>query len=166
MPIVAITSAEHLDRYRAIRLEALATDPDAFGSTLQHESVFDDARWRQRLDTFQGEPGQVYLATIGSRDIGVAGVGLRRGDRAPDAMLWGMWVRPADRGQGAARDLIGATVEWARRQGADEIVLAVRRGNTAAVGLYRAEGFVETDELGIASDDPCAGELGMRRLLV
>ncbi|MEZ5377451.1 MAG: GNAT family N-acetyltransferase [Acidimicrobiales bacterium] len=170
MSIVAITSARDLDRYRALRLEALATDPDAFGSTIDHETEFDDAEWARRMDSFRGEPGQILVATDDGRDIGVVGIGVRR---APvehlatpshiDAVLWGMWVRPADRGRGAARELIDAAIGWARRHDATDVVLAVRRDNHAAIELYRSVGFEDTDSAGLTVGGPCSGELEMRR---
>ena len=40
--------------WRDIRLMALGSDPEAFGSTLVLEQHFDEARWRERMEPGHG----------------------------------------------------------------------------------------------------------------
>lgn len=52
-------------------------------------------------------------------------------------------IRSGYRGEGLGRALIDTAVDWARAVGLRKLSLGVFPGNTAAVALYRAAGFVE-----------------------
>lgn len=51
-------------------------------------------------------------------------------------------VAPAYRRQGVGRELVGALLAHARRQGLTFVTLEVRRGNAPAIALYEGLGFV------------------------
>ena len=54
-------------------------------------------------------------------------------------------VRPVAQGRGYGRALIAESANWARRQGAQTLVLNVRDDNTRARSVYRDAGFVATN---------------------
>jgi len=160
-------SVADLDLYRSLRLRALRTDPDAFGSSYEREVAFDDDTWRERLLGFAGRPGVILVdeaATDGDehtpRVQGMTGIGQQ--EDPGDAAVWGMWVAPEARGSGSGNRLLDAALTWAADQGMGTMSLAVRRANGPAIALYRRFGFVEHDSIGLAADDPCIDELMMR----
>ncbi|MEA3055732.1 MAG: hypothetical protein QOD30_1164 [Actinomycetota bacterium] len=147
---------------RTIRLSALADAPSAFGSTFAAESDRPDAEWLQRAEA--GATGSMRATWFAFDESGDA-VGLVGGFRdTPDASyveLVSMWVAPAARRRGVARALIAAVVEWARETGAENVRLWVTCGNDSAESLYRAAGFVETDERQPLPSDPSKEERRM-----
>ena len=73
---------------------------------------------------------------------GMAGLSFEtRIKRRHVAHLWGVFVRPEQRGSGLARALVAAAIEKARGR-VDHLRLAVDAANGPAVGLYRSLGFV------------------------
>jgi ribosomal protein S18 acetylase RimI-like enzyme len=68
------------------------------------------------------------------------------GDDPATVYLVGMWVAPALRGSGLARQLVGQVAAWSRRHGRSRIVLSVEGDNTRAARLYEKCGFVELSE--------------------
>ncbi len=147
MDVRQIQSAD-LDVYRSLRLAALASDPGSFGSSLQREQQFDDETWANRLASFAGRPGAIFVCEALGEPVGMVGIG--ETEEAGVAMLWGMWVRPDMRRTGAARGLLVATIDWSRAEGLNTIELAVFTHNTNAGALYRSSGFTQhTDQ----SDD-------------
>jgi len=136
-------SPDAWERYRAIRLRALADDPDAFGSTLAREDAFTPAEWRARL---AGEAA-VFLAVVAGEDAGTA-VGAPWRERPGVAGLFGMWVAPAARGRGLGDRLVRAVISWARDGGFARLVLEVGDANANAVRLYERHGFVATGRCG------------------
>lgn len=52
-------------------------------------------------------------------------------------------VRPERRGEGIGRDIVGASLRWARLKGARKAWLAVEAENAPALALYRGLGFTE-----------------------
>lgn len=121
--------------YRQIRLAALATDPYAFGSTLDRAQQMSDAEWKERLET------SVFF--IGEMDGAAAGlVGAHH--RVGHAELISMWVAPPSRGTGLASRLIDAVIDWAAVAGYDEVRLWVVEGNVAAERAYGKSGFEPT----------------------
>ena len=119
--------------YRGIRLEALATDPGAFGSKLAREQAFTEAEWRGRLAA-----RTAFVAFTSGEPTGLA-AGIVDDDGV--AQLVAMWVRPAARGAGIAGGLIGAVVSWAASTGRPRIRLWVVDGNVAAERAYLKAGF-------------------------
>ena len=149
---VRALSSEDVDVYRSIRLEALQSDPGAFGSTYEHELAYDEDTWVRRMSGFGGNPGQVFVAENHGGPVGM--VGIAAGDDA--AVLWGMWVREAARGSGIGRELLHATIDWAGTAGASSIVLQVAKGNDGAQQLYKRFGFEVIGQAPMRPDDPCS----------
>ena len=124
--------------FREVRLEGLARDPDAFGSTFESECTQPLAFFAERL-----ERSVVFGAFRDSEVLGVAGFFVQQGPKhAHKGMLWGMYVRPAFRGAGIARRLVEAVIDHARRH-VELLQLAVISENLAARRLYASLGFAE-----------------------
>ena len=136
-------------RWRALRLAALATDPDAFGSTLAEWSGPNDReeRWRRRL------ADSPFSARVELDGVAVGLVGaVPEGDAVE---LVSLWVDPSARGRGIGEAAIGAVVDFAAGR---EVLLSVRVANGPAIGLYRRCRFLDD---GASPDDP--RERRMRR---
>ncbi len=126
--------------FQDLRLEGLRDRPSAFGSSWEEESDLPLARVAERL----ADPHNfVVAADDGERLMGV--VGLRRYGNLKErhkAYLWGMYLRPAARGQGLARRLVQAALDHAvSLEGLRQVNLSVEAGNEAAITLYRSFGF-------------------------
>jgi dihydropteroate synthase len=123
--------------WRALRLRALASDPDAFGTTAAQAGRQSDAEWCASVEP---RPGRQHLV---AERCGVA-IGMARTRTAPDGLrtrLHSIWVAPEARRGGVARALIEAAVAWAQAGGACELGLEVAETQHAAVALYQACGF-------------------------
>jgi GNAT superfamily N-acetyltransferase len=132
---VAQVGPDQWERWRAIRLEALRTDPDAFGSTLERERGFDRELWQSRLD---GVGGPSVLALADDEPVAMgAGYCYRPGT----LMVVAMWTRPAWRGRGLGRQVLGQVVDWARVRDL-AVELWVEDDNPGARTLYARYGFV------------------------
>ena len=81
------------------------------------------------------------LAEISGKSAGLAWA--RFDDTAKEiATLYQMWVAPEYRRRGAGRALVGASVAWAKDMGAKSITLKVTCGDSPALRLYAAAGFM------------------------
>jgi ribosomal protein S18 acetylase RimI-like enzyme len=127
--------------YRELRLEALQTSPEAFGSSYEETVVRPLSATAERLRT----PGS---ATFGAFEqdalIGVVTLvrdeGLKMGHRAH---IYAMYVTSAARGRGVGRALMAEAIRRARAMtGIEQILLTVTSTNTPARALYEALGFV------------------------
>ncbi|MCP3410881.1 GNAT family N-acetyltransferase [Bradyrhizobium sp. CCGB01] len=124
--------------YRPVRLEALATNPEAFASTFEREQDMPLAWFEERLSV-----SDVFGAFIAGELVGTAG--FRREDGAKTAhkaMLWGMYVQPPARKSGTGRLLVDAVAAHAAQR-VEQLHLVVVSENVAALRLYTAAGFVE-----------------------
>jgi ribosomal protein S18 acetylase RimI-like enzyme len=124
--------------FRALRLEALAAHPEAFGASWEVEAEQPPACFAERLArnaVFGGEVG----------DAGLAGVAAFAVPEAPKlrhkGVLWGMYVRPEARGTGLASALVARVLDHARGAPVEEVRLSVVASNAAAVRLYESAGF-------------------------
>jgi ribosomal protein S18 acetylase RimI-like enzyme len=126
---------------REVRLTALRTDPEAFGSTWDREVELTDADWDERAArSAVGAERATFVATMDGRVVGLVG-GYRPEAGAERVELISMWTDPAARGHGMGRRLVDAVVDHARATGAAQVDLWVMRGNEHALALYRAVGF-------------------------
>ena len=137
--------------YRDLRLEALRTVPEAFGSSYDEEKD-------RSLETFAETTERSYIAGgfVDERLAGMAGFYRLTGNKlAHRGNIWGVFVRPEFRGGGLARALLQDVIEHARGE-VIQVHLSVVDGNEAALGLYRGLGFVaygnEPRSLKIGSD--------------
>lgn len=76
------------------------------------------------------------------------------------AELKRMYVVPAHRGRGLARDLLARLEQSAAAAGADAMVLETGRPQVEAVSLYRAAGYTDIGRFGYYKDGPSAVHLG------
>lgn len=152
MTRLRVLTAEDWRAWRALRLEALAEAPYAFGSTLADWQGDGDReeRWRARLSM---PGGRDLLAEDGGRAVGMVS-GAPAGDGTVE--LISLYVSATARGRGVGDLLTRAVCEWA----AGDVRLAVRPGNAHALALYARHGFVPTDLPG----DPLAD--GRRELVL
>ncbi len=139
--IVQLSPAD-LAAYRELMLEAYALAPDAFTSTPEERAAEPDAWWLKRVADPTG-----LTAAFGAFVDGllVGTVALEFNTKAKTrhkGQLIGMYVRPAARGTGAARQLLQEAIACAsRRPGLELLTLTVTQGNAAAERLYASGGF-------------------------
>jgi len=164
----------HVRLYRSIRLRALDTDPDTFGSTFARESEFDDEQWHERVAGFAGRPGAIFVARLtaalqlpATAETAVGVVGIGEAGITGDALIWGMWVAPTARNRGVSGQLIEAAHAWAVDRSLATITLWVRRTNEPAIRRYQRSGYVEIDpaEHGVAEPSGCHDEACLRLAL-
>jgi len=133
-------SAEDAAVYQALRLFGLEESPSAFGASYSEEV---DRPLEVVADRLRDERNYVVGAFAGDgRLVGIAT--LRREEREKlrhKAHVFGMFVLPQQRGQGAGRALLERLIERAREWGVRQLDLGVTASNEAAVGLYQSCGF-------------------------
>ena len=132
------------ERVRAIRLRALADEPDAFGTTLAEDEARPLGEWRTRLEDPEAA---TFLAIAGGREVGLVTVRPYE-EKVGPAGLFGMWVAPEDRGRGIGGALVDSVVAWARARGYERILLDVADANPEAIRLYESKGFRPTGATG------------------
>lgn len=125
------------ETFRAIRLEALVTCPEAFATTYAMQAADPPGYF---AETLRG--AAVFGAFRGEEIVGMAGLRREPGERKQHkGVLWGMYVRPAAQGLGLGRALVRAVLEHARGE-VEQVQLLVVTDNLRAVRLYESEGFV------------------------
>ena len=128
------------ERVRAIRLEALLTDPGVYGSTYVRESGYDEAAWRAWI----ASPGRyMFLLLEGDAPVGLTGVITDRDDPTT-AICVASYLKPSHRGQKLSRLFYQARIDWARTQGFRRLTVGHRLSNTASMRANQAFGFRET----------------------
>lgn len=122
--------------YRAIRLEALQTDPDAFGARHEHEAAQPHSVFVARLAT-----STIVAAEAVGTLVGMAA--LKRHEATGEthkAFVWGVFVSPAWRRHGLSRSLMTALLDEASPP-IEHLTLTVAAGNVPAQSLYESLGF-------------------------
>jgi len=130
--------ADDAEGYRTLRLEALATVPDAFADSFEAASARPDTYWQELVS---GE--RAFFGAFAGDDLhGAVNYMAERGDKLRHkGWLLGLYVRPALRGTGAGMALIEAVLGHAREAGARQVMLGVATDNAPALGLYERAGF-------------------------
>lgn len=140
--VIRQATEEDGDALFNLYLEALRAHPDAFAAD-HRQTAGDRLIWVRRLQrNLKEETGTICLAAHGETFVGMSGVYRRSLARMRHvATIWGMFVRPAWRGQGIGSRLLQANVKWAQDNGVRIVRLAVVAGNAAAIRCYVENGF-------------------------
>jgi ribosomal protein S18 acetylase RimI-like enzyme len=119
--------------FAGVRLRALTESLGQKDPQYQQEVAFTAAQWKRRLrDHAQ------FAALIGNRPVGLIGA---QPENADTVYLYSLWLDPAARGQGLARPLVAAAVDWARDRNARMVTLRVAADNALARAVYESLGF-------------------------
>ena len=133
-------SVDDWQAFKAIRLEALQSKPDVFGSSYANESVQNDDFWKGRLAT--PDDGAVFGLYEGKDVIGLTGVFRHRSSPENTAIFCMSFIREAYRRQGLSKLLYSARIEWAKQQtGINRILVGHREGNEASKAANQKWGF-------------------------
>jgi RimJ/RimL family protein N-acetyltransferase len=128
--------------YWHFRLEALETEPDAFGASPEEHRATTIAGAAERLGS---DPANNFVvgAFVEDRLVGTAGFYRDRSIKERHkGHVWGVYVTAAMRGSGLGRGIMNALLEHASRvEGIEQIVLLVTTSQTAAAALYQSLGF-------------------------
>ena len=120
--------------FATVRLRALTEALGERDPQYEREAAFTAAQWRRRLrDHAQ------FAALVGDRPVGLIAA---QHENAESVYLYSLWLDPSARGQGLARPLIAAAVDWARNQRARIVTLRVAIDNTLARAVYESLGFI------------------------
>ncbi len=131
--------------YRALRLEALLTEPQAFGATYADSLVQPDTFWQSRLaDATAARSNWMVFARRRTQLVGMIGA---YQDEAMATVQIGqvvaMYVTTSARGRGISRQLMASLLAiMERTPSIRRLRLDVNVAQTAAVHLYERMGFV------------------------
>lgn len=136
-------TVEEAAAFRAIRLDALRRQPEAFGASAEEAEGADPAAFAAALR--KPAPDAIFGAWLPGEVApqGMAGFFVHRARKvAHKGAIWGVYVRDAARGQGLGRRLVEAAIVQARGAGLETLLLTVSAEARAASALYENLGFV------------------------
>ncbi len=130
-------------RLRALRLQALASHPQAFSSDYETSAQDPLKTWEDRLNRYANSADEtLYLAEAGDALVGMTGVFRDPRVKVRHAgTIWGVYVDPAWRGQHIAERLVQACLDWAAEHEVIYVRLAVISVNAPAIQCYLRCGF-------------------------
>jgi ribosomal protein S18 acetylase RimI-like enzyme len=136
MHIVRLSAAD-VERFRAVRLEGLRSDPDGFRYTVAEDEAMSSGVWAERLDR-----DFVVAVEQDGQILGLGGFSQLMGEKLDHkGLIWGMYVRARARGTGAADAIMSALISHARGH-VRQVQLTVLANNVRARALYERHGFV------------------------
>lgn len=155
--MVRYLASDDPSTYRAIRSEALSSDPDAFGETsaaFAKRTNDDLGKWLAKV--IEAERKAVVLEEKEGRTRGMCGFGISD-TKSDEGFLWGLFVDPAFRRQGIGENLLREAASWLASRGVNRIRAHVAAPNEAAISFYRNCGYTigeQADTLRPGSDIP------------
>lgn len=126
---IRLLGERDIEAFKAIRIEALTKEPDAFASTVDDWLVLSEQEWRQRTI---GNP--VIVAFEGDTPVGIMGLMPERASkRRHRATLIMVYIRKEHRGAGLADRLLDAVMDHACAIGVEQVELGVNADNAQAI---------------------------------
>lgn len=123
---------------RALRLEALAAHPSAYGASYESESQEPLESYYKRIENL------IYIGGFNGDSLrGIAALLPTPAEKSAHiARLISVYVAPDARGTGLSRALIQSLIDIASRLKFEQITLNVEANNEHAILLYERLGFV------------------------
>jgi RimJ/RimL family protein N-acetyltransferase len=126
--------------YKSIRLEALQTNPEMFGSNYAREAAYIDSDW---ISFLENESRAIFGLYHDKSLVGLSAVTIDKNDET-SAVLYASFIRLAHRGKGLSKLFYEARIEWARQKGCKSIVVSHRSGNLSSKAANQKFGFQYT----------------------
>lgn len=128
------------EAYQSIRLEALQTNPEMFGSSYAKEVIYSQNDW---IALLENDKRAIFALYDTDSIIGLTGVAIDKED-ATSAILFSSFIKPAHRGRGLARLFYQARIDWAREKKCSSITVSHRAGNEISKAANQRFGFKYT----------------------
>ncbi len=131
--------------YRDLRLEALMSDPTAFGGSYEEEIILPDEKWVNRINN-------VLFAMLDDKPVGMIVYIFNKGLKIKHiANIYGVYVKKEYRCQGVGKKLLENAISLIlANKSIIKINLSVNPLQVAAVKLYEKYGF---ESVGILKND-------------
>ncbi len=128
--------------YKNLRLEALKSDPLAFGSSYPEEKKLKEEEWKRRIVN-------TVFALSNDKLIGMVGYVFRKRTKLKHvADIFGVYVNNKYRGQGIGRELLKAAISTiSKNKKIIKIELSANTEQKAAIKLYEKNGFTIAGKL-------------------
>ncbi len=123
--------------FRELRLEALKSDPSAYGSSFEEEDKLAEKEWRRRIKS-------TLFALSDDRPVGMIVYVFDQGLKSRHiAEIYGFYVSAGHRGEGVGTRLLERALSLIRKnKRIIKVSLGVNPEQRAAVKLYKRAGFV------------------------
>ncbi len=123
--------------YKAMRLEAIQTEPSMFRSSIPAETDLTDAEWQERVKYPRG----VFVLLDNDAPIGMTSI-LRLND--DEAYLGQSYIKKEYRGKGLSAFLYKIRMEWASKLPLKRLTVSHRENNVISKAANQRLGFVYT----------------------
>lgn len=132
-----------LAAYRALRLEALQSHPEAFGSDHAEQAADPESVWANRIQgSIEGQSARILMADAGSELAGMMAVFRDSGAKLRHSVsIVSVFVRPPWRGRRLADQMLHEALAWCRSVQIRIARLTVVTTNAAAIRCYERCGF-------------------------
>ena len=126
--------------FREVRLKALQSDAQAFGSHYEREVLFSKQKWIEWVSrTNQG----IFLIYDADKPIGTTGIYIPQDTvTKTTAVLWGSWLESDYRRKGISDLMYKTRIDWAKQQPEiRRIEVSHRESNVASKYANQKHGF-------------------------
>jgi RimJ/RimL family protein N-acetyltransferase len=129
------------EEYKFIRLLALKTSPEMFGSNYAKESAYTKDDWTSLLEN---ELRGMFALYHDKSLVGLSGVAIRKDD-PNTAIFIASFIEPVHRGKGLSKIFYEARIEWVRQKQCKLITVSHRSGNKTSEAAIKRFGFKHTN---------------------
>lgn len=133
-------------QFSRIRLTALQSDPQVFGSNYEREAQYVEEDWRSRL---RDPASAVFMLFERETTVGMTGVTIDRNDESgKTAVFWGTWLAPQYRGRGLSELIYKTRIDWAKQNpNIEKIIVSHRESNLPSKFANQKHGFKFTHSI-------------------